>query len=107
MYIDDAVNAVFQLYRHAKKESDSCTQIVNIASKDTRPLRSFVEEIKEIVGERGTLEYGTFVQAKEGALSIQPVIDRLLALTVGDYTEAFSFADGIRAIIRKEEECGR
>lgn len=107
MYIDDAVNAVFQLYCHAKKATDPCTQIVNIASKDTRPLRSFVEEVKKTVGERGTLEYGTFVQAKEGALSIQPVIDRLLALTAGNYTEAFSFADGIRATIRKEEECGQ
>ena len=47
----------------------------------TRVLKSFVEEIFEIAGRRGTLEFGTFVQAKEGALSIRPDVSRMEAMT--------------------------
>ena len=65
MYIEDAVQAVYELYRHGRPDGEPCSYIVNIAGSDIRPLRSFVEEIHEIVGYRGELEYGTFVQAKE------------------------------------------
>ncbi len=39
---------------------------VNVASEDTRVLRDFVEEIHSLCGGSGNLEYGSFVQAKEG-----------------------------------------
>ena len=63
MYIEDAVQAVYELYRQAADEAPDwkrdgslrlISSIVNIASQDTRPLRSFVEEIHEIVGFKGT-----------------------------------------------------
>ena len=63
MYIQDAVQAVYELYRHSHENPSA---IVNVAGGDTRPLKAFVEEIHEIAGGRGELEYGTFVQAKEG-----------------------------------------
>ena len=37
---------------------------VNIASRDTRVLKSFVEEIFEIAGRRGTLEFGTLYRQR-------------------------------------------
>ena len=76
---------------------------MNIAGSDIRPLRSFVEEIHEIVGYRGELEYGTFVQAKDGALSIRPDISRLCRLTRGDWKEQYTFRQGIEETIEKEE----
>ena len=100
MYIEDAVQAVYELYRQAVNEEPGLKKdnfrspisaIVNIASQDTRPLRSFVEEIHDIVGFKGTLEYGTFVQAKEGALSIRPDITRLKRLTGGRWQERYTF----------------
>ena len=112
MYIEDAVQAVYELYRQAviegqdwKKDGSGgpVSAIVNIASQDTRPLRSFVEEIHEIVGFKGTLEYGTFVQAKEGALSIRPDINRLKRLTGGRWEERYTFRQGIEETIEKEE----
>jgi UDP-glucose 4-epimerase len=47
MYIEDAVQAVYELYRHLPSEKDSLkiSEIVNVASRDTRVLRSFVEEV--------------------------------------------------------------
>ena len=101
MYIEDAVQAVYELYRQAVNEEPGLKKdnlrspisaIVNIASQDTRPLRSFVEEIHEIVGFKGTLEYGTFVQAKEGALPIRPDITRLKRLTGADGRSAIPSA---------------
>lgn len=103
MYIEDAVQAVYELYRHGRPDGEPCSYIVNIAGSDTRPLRSFVEEIHEIVGYRGELEYGTFVQAKEGALSIRPDISRLCRLTRGDWKEQYTFRQGIEETIEKEE----
>ncbi|RHB39917.1 NAD(P)-dependent oxidoreductase [Enterocloster aldenensis] len=103
MYIEDAVQAVYELYRHGRPDGEPCSYIVNIAGSDTRPLRSFVEEIHEIVGYRGGLEYGTFVQAKEGALSIRPDISRLRRLTRGDWKEQYTFRQGIEETIEKEE----
>ena len=103
MYIEDAVQAVYELYRHGRPEGEPCSYIVNIAGSDIRPLRSFVEEIHEIVGYRGELEYGTFVQAKEGALSIRPDISRLCRLTRGDWKEQYTFRQGIEETIEKEE----
>ena len=112
MYIEDAVQAVYELYRQAVNEEPGLKKdnlrspisaIVNIASQDTRPLRSFVEEIHEIVGFKGTLEYGTFVQAKEGALSIRPDINRLKRLTGGRWEERYTFRQGIEETIEKEE----
>lgn len=102
MYIEDAVQAVYELYRHGSQTRETESFIVNIASSDTRPLRSFVEEIHEIVGHRGQLEYGTFVQAKEGALSIRPDISRLYELT-GGWKEGYTFRQGIEETIEKEE----
>jgi len=103
MYIEDAVQAVYELYRHGVPPVGLRSCIVNIASSDTRPLRSFVEEIHKIAGFRGELEYGTFVQAKEGALSIRPDIGRLFGLTGGDWKEEYTFCRGIEETIEKEE----
>lgn len=102
MYIDDASEAVYHLYlRSLKVPVESFA--VNIASQDTRPLKEFVEEVKTIIGGEGGLQYGTFVQAKEGALSIIPDISRLMELTEG-FSISHTFAQGIRKTIEKEVE---
>lgn len=103
MYIEDAVQAVYELYSHGADAGSPRSIIVNIAGEDTRPLRSFVEEIHEIVGFKGSLEYGTFVQAKEGPLSIRPDITRLKELTGGRWKELYTFRRGIEETIEKEE----
>lgn len=105
MYIADAVEAVYELYEHAGAHSGQ-SHIVNIASTDTRQLKSFVEEVKSIVSGSGTLEYGSFVQAKEGALSIVPDVEVLKTLT-GGFKERYTFRTGIMETIEKESETKR
>lgn len=110
MYIEDAVQAVYELYQRfigenawGPEENPEDGIIVNLAGRDTRTLRSFVEEIHEIVGKKGSLEYGTFKQGKEGALSVCPDITRLEALT-GGWHEKYSFRQGILEMIEREEQ---
>lgn len=103
MYIDDAVEAVGRLYDQVKDKALFEGVAVNIASRDTRVLKSFVEEVQEIAGGRGTLEFGTFIQAKEGALSIRPDIRRMEAMT-GGFQERYSFGQGITEMIKREME---
>lgn len=103
MYIDDAVEAVGRLYEQVKDKPCKNGVAVNIASRDTRVLKSFVEEVFELAGKRGTLEFGTFVQAKEGALSIRPDISRMEAMT-GGFKERYTFGRGITEMIKREME---
>lgn len=103
MYIDDAVEAVGRLYEQVKDKPLFPGTAVNIASRDTRVLKSFVEEVREIAGGRGTLEFGTFVQAKEGALSIRPDVRRMEAMT-GGFKERYTFRMGITEMIKREME---
>jgi len=100
MYIDDAVEAIYQLYVAIEKNINFKTGIFNIASSDTRELRSFVEEIHNMVGQCGELEFGTFVQAKEGALSIIPSTLCLQDIT-GGWKERYTFEEGIQITLEK------
>jgi nucleoside-diphosphate-sugar epimerase len=100
MEISDAAKAVVELYKHSDKRKGQI-HIVNVASKDTRPLRSFVEEIHELCENRGCLEYGTFVQAREGALSICPAVQMLQELTDHIWAEQISFSQGIRKMLEQ------
>ncbi len=100
MEITDATNAVLGLLETA----EGCTKqhyIVNIASDDTRKLKDFVNEIYKICENRGSLKFGAFVQAKEGALQICPDIKQLKILTNGTYTEQVRFADGIVKMLER------
>jgi nucleoside-diphosphate-sugar epimerase len=99
MDIEDAARAVLELIRYSDSFEGE-THIVNIASEDTRRLRDFVEEIHELCGGSGSLEYGTFVQAKEGALSICPTVDVLRKLTEGTWEERVPFREGISRLLK-------
>lgn len=102
MDIRDAARAVLELYRYSDKFSGT-VHVVNVASGDTRRLREFVEEIHLLCKGRGQLEYGTFVQAKEGALSICPTVNVLQRLTDGTWREQVSFGDGIGRMLQAAE----
>lgn len=103
MEIEDAARAVVLLYLHSATRQGG-SYIVNIASKDTRKLRLFAEEIHTLLGRSGHLAFGTFEQAKEGALSVCPTTDRLNQLTDGEYKDMISFAEGIRRMTSVKEE---
>ena len=95
---DAVVRLCGRFLAHPGEALAAGASIVNIASRDTRRLKDFVEELHELAGGRGELEYGTFVQAKEGALSVRPDVERLHALLPG-WRERYTFRQGIRAML--------
>ena len=101
MHIDDASAAVCELIKHSGAFKGVCAP-VNVAGSDTRVLKDFVLETDELTGHKGKLSFGTFVQAKEGALSVIPVLSGLPEYTENAFKEQVSFAEGIKGMLSGE-----
>ena len=88
LYINDFVEIVLKLL-----EKNCITGTYNIASKDTRVLREFVEEIYECSGKKGKYVFGEVATNPEGSPNLVPNIDKVLKI-IGEmhFTE---FGDGI------------
>lgn len=99
MYIADLVSAVYGLIERGMCRDEREQLVVNICGKDTRPLYEFVHEIHRLTNGKSILEFGSFVQGKEGAVSIIPDNSRLLSL-LGEYREEYSFTEGIQCILK-------
>ncbi len=95
MYIRDAAEAISHLSLlpfGALPEYEA----VNVASGDTRSLRSYIEELRAITGSSSGLCFGTRSQNAEGACDLDPDISRLRSL---GFTESYSFPEGIREML--------
>lgn len=96
MYIDDAADAIALLCECGEEG------IYNVASDDTRPLRSYVEEIHEIMGGRGTAGFGMREDNAEGPADLSPDTSRITALGFNPKT---GFYEGIHNCINTREQC--
>lgn len=95
MYIADAVRAMLYL------AEGGFSGVYNFATEDTRPLRSFVEEVRAAIGGQGKLLFGALAYPASGAVSMRPRIDKLLAT---GFCPAWPFARGIAAVIAYEQQ---
>ena len=96
LYIADAVSQIEQLCRYALDKDDFCHEIYNIASDDTRPLRSFVEEIKQLTGSESDLHYGAMGL---NVVSLKPDVTKLRQ-AVGVVSPT-AFCDAILRVINE------
>lgn len=71
--------------------------VYNVAGEDTRSLKSFVEQMHRLCGERGTCEYGKRPPNAEGVVSLVPDIRKLKE--AAGFAQEISFEDGIREMI--------
>ncbi len=71
--------------------------IFNASSDDTRPLRSFIEEIKVLTNSSSQIDFGAVPYGPAGIINLNPSNEKLKSL-IG-YNEFVSFADGINEII--------
>lgn len=74
--------------------------VYNIAGKDTRVLREFVNEIHSICGSESEIRYGK-MQNAGGCMN--PVSDKIRRLT--GWEETLSFRDSIRCILHQTDAC--
>lgn len=76
LYITDTARALTQLLL-----GKAAPGVYNVAGEDTRPLRSYIEEIHRLCGGRGTYSYGKRPPNAEGVVSLRPDIAKLKAET--------------------------
>lgn len=98
LHVRDAAEAAVLL---AECELSEPAVVVNVAGTDTRVLRSFVEEIYRLCGERGICAFGAR-HVSEKPVDNWPDSARLHTLI--NWSERVSFADGIAELIRVEKE---
>lgn len=95
MYITDCVRALRIL-----GENCAADGIYNIASKDTRPLKEFVKEIRDIIAPEMELKFGQKKNIPERTFWLDPNVEKLYALN--DFMPRISFSEGIYKKLSEE-----
>ena len=70
--------------------------IYNLAGRDTRILRDYVEEMYELCGSKGSFRYGIHPQLAEKNANLIPDITKILAL---GWKPTVSFKEGIYELL--------
>ena len=98
LYVKDAVKIITKLCDYAISTNGFTHEVYNIASRDTRILKDFVEEIKAITKSKSVLNYGSITPSN--LVSLQPVISKMESASgIYEYTK---FADVINKIIHQQ-----
>lgn len=92
--IKDAVSGMKILLENEQVESGA----YNFASNDTRELKSFLLEMKNITNSKSKLNFGAIPHNDSGKYGINPDITKLLNT---GWQPKISFEDGIRILIEK------
>lgn len=102
VYVKDAVGVIAGLCRHAVENSGFRHEIYNVASKDTRVLKEFVEEMKELAHSESVLNYGAVIPAN--MVSLQPCMDK--TISASGFEGFHRFDDVVSSIIAKKNNKG-
>lgn len=94
LHISDAAKQISMLCEYAINDNDFVHEVYHIASKDTRPLRDFVEEMKQTIKSSSILNYGAVQPAH--LVSLQPSVAKT-EKAIG-FISSVSFAEGIKSI---------
>lgn len=97
IYIDDLARAMCALAEAPEERLAGETPVYNLAGDETRPLRSFVEEIHELCGGAGTAAYTTRTENAEGVINLIPDISKLKRVT--GWRPQVDFRTGIRKML--------
>lgn len=93
MYVEDLARAMYLL------ANTSCMDgIYNIASGESRLLKEFVIDMKDICKSDSDLLFGAIPYSNEGAIGFEPIVDKLKQ-NLG-WSCKVSFKDGIKRILK-------
>ena len=102
LYIEDAAKAIARICEKSTLREQGPLEIYNVAGRDTRPLRSYLEELSRIcLGEdfdRGLLKFGQRGNNAEGAASLRPDITKLVRDT--GWEPLTTFKEGAEKTLR-------
>ena len=99
VYVKDAVKQISLLCEYAIGKEDFKQEVFQIASEDTRCLRYFIMEMKEILESSSELRFGA-VQP-QNIVSLQP--DMTKTRSAIGFISDYSFADGIREMLNTKK----
>lgn len=93
LYVENAAEIITHLLDISNLRSD----VFNIASNDTRPLRGFIDEMRIITETHSEIDYGAI--KPQMYITLNPSIEKIKKY----YTPSFiTFEDGIRKIIKSK-----
>ena len=73
-----------------------------VAGEDTRPLKSYIEEVYELCGRKGSYEFGYRPPNAEGCVSLMPDLTKLKKAI--DFHQQVSFKEGILETIKEAKK---
>lgn len=86
LYVKDAVKMITKLCEYSINTNGFIHEVYNIASRDTRVLMDFVEEMKAMTDSKSVLNYGAITPSN--LVSLQPNISKMeLATGIYEYTQ--------------------
>lgn len=95
LYIRDAVKQIYLLCEYSMNNTSFVSEIYNIASEDTRPLRSFVDEMYYWTQSKSILNYGVLNPTNN--VSLNPSIDKTKS-AIG-FIADYSFGEAVQKVI--------
>ncbi len=97
LYVSDCAKQIYRLCNHLINKSDFSFGVYNIASKETRPLKNYIEEMKLLLQSSSILMYGYIHSAKQ--VSLNPSVAKT-ERAIG-FTNEISFSEAIKIIINR------
>ena len=97
LYVSDCVKQIFLLCDYVLQSTKFRKGVYHVASKDTRPLKEYVEEMKLVLKSSSILKYGNVVSVHQ--VSLNPSVTKT-EKAIGFINEV-SFADAIKIIVSK------
>lgn len=94
--IEDAIKQIYLLCQHAIKTVNFTSEIYLIASRDTRKLRSFVEEMRILTHTKSALHFGEY--APVNVVTLDPCVDKTEQAT-GGFIASKTFGEVVSKII--------
>ncbi|MHB1315838.1 MAG: NAD-dependent epimerase/dehydratase family protein [Christensenellales bacterium] len=97
IYVGDVADALLNLGKKGKYG-----EVYNVASGNPRQLKEYVLEIYKIINSQSTLKFGAIPYSSEGAISFEPVVDKIK--TELNWNAGTNFKTGIERIIKYMKE---
>lgn len=96
MYVTDAIDLIVTMSQKHDRVTDD-NHVFNVATRDIRPLKKFVEEMKSITCSNSKLNFGAYKQPAESAVSLLPDMDKVEKFF--GWKPEVTFEEGIRKIV--------
>ena len=101
MDVRDMADLMLTFYRQRNRIPEGDNGIFNVATRDIRPLRMYVEEMAQVLESSSPLLFGAYHPAAESEVSLVP--DMTKVERIFGWKQKIPFSNGIRSILASGE----